>query len=373
MENLVLVRPDPAFWEGRRVVVTGHTGFKGAWLSLMLNHLGATVVGLSDDAAEHHIVHHLTAPRPGLDSVFADVVSDDAVTSLVLDAKPSVIFHLAAQALVAEAHSDPRRTVETNVLGTMSVLDAIRKGKGIDAAVIVTSDKVFDHGQSGGRPFDEESALGGNELYAASKASAELLVRAFRSAYPPSAIGGTTGIATARAGNVIGGGDWAPHRLVPDFFRAAREGRAMTVWNPSSVRPWQHVLDVCSGYVVLAQRLAEDPFTYSRGWNFANRSMECTVLALLQHFSAMLAEMGHAPPDMLFASRPRGFHEDTVLRLDCSRTTQMTGWNPKMSLDESIHQTAAWNLVYIRSGADTSLREQTFANVQEHLDDSRAR
>ncbi len=254
---------DPGFWRGRRVLVTGHTGFKGAWLTLWLTDMGASVTGLSDRVPTEPSLFALARVGEGIDDVRADIRDPDAVARAV--AGHEVVIHMAAQSLVRRSFRDPRETYETNVMGTVNVLEAARRGDDVRAVVNVTSDKCYDNREQG-RPFVEDDPKGGHDPYSSSKGAAELVADAYqRSFFGPDPDGPRLG--SGRAGNVIGGGDWSEDRLIPDIMRGAVAGAEIRVRNPTAVRPWQHVLNPLAGYLELAQALAASP-DVAGGWNF---------------------------------------------------------------------------------------------------------
>ncbi|MBW3536059.1 MAG: CDP-glucose 4,6-dehydratase, partial [Gemmatimonadetes bacterium] len=261
-----MTQPERAFWAGRRVLVTGHSGFKGAWLSLWLEHLGARVTGLSAGAPAAASMHAMVRLAEGIEEVHADVRSFEAVGEAVASSRPEVVLHLAAQPFVRRSLRDPRTTYEVNVMGTVNVLEAARRAEGVRAVVAVTSDKAYDN-RGAGRAFVEGDPMGGADPYSSSKGCAELVVDAYlRSYFGP---GGPDAprVGAARAGNVIGGGDRGEDRLVPDLVRAAQAGAPLRIRNPDAVRPWQHVLEPLSGYLALARALVDDPAAQG-GWNF---------------------------------------------------------------------------------------------------------
>ena len=250
--------PDPAFWAGRRVLVTGHSGFKGAWLNVWLQRLGARVTGLSRGAPAPASMHARARLAGGIEEVDADVRSFGAVREAVASSRPEVVFHLAAQPFVRRSLRDPRTTYEINVMGTVNVLEAVRGADGVRAVVAVTSDKAYDN-RGTGRAFVEDDPKGGADPYSSSKGCAELAVDAYLRSYFRPGAPDAPRVGAARAGNVIGGGDRGEDRLVPDLVRAAQAGEPLHIRNPDAVRPWQHVLEPLSGYLALARALVDDP------------------------------------------------------------------------------------------------------------------
>lgn len=341
-----------AVWEGRRVLVTGDTGFKGAWLSLWLEAEGATVTGLALEPSTSPSLYALLGRESGGDD-WVDVRDAAAVAARVDAAQPEIIFHLAAQSLVRPAFSDPISTYAINVLGTVNVLEAIRGTPSVRAAVVATSDKVYEPHLKGS-PHTEESPLGGADPYSSSKAGAELATAAYRRSYlDPAQIG----VATARAGNVIGGGDWAADRVVPDVVRARGLGEPVRLRHPDAVRPWQHVLEPLHGYVLLAEKLLEARATVPPSLNFGpDPSGACSVAELVDRFTAAFG----GKPGWETRDVSHSVPETAELRLDATLAKETLGWLPRLTLDETVRWTADW---YEASAAGKDARDLALGQI----------
>jgi CDP-glucose 4,6-dehydratase len=329
IEALVVIsaRPDPVFWADRRVLVTGHTGFKGAWLCLLLDHLGARVSGIALPAVPDGA---FAAMHPSMESHIVDIRDKVAVADAVRQVRPDIVFHLAAQALVGEGHAHPSETFATNVLGTAHVLESLHAHQAA-AALVVTSDKVY-RPNAGGLPFNEDSPLGGTDPYSASKTAAEHVAACWRARLQ------STGchVSTARAGNVLGGGDCAIDRLAPDVIRAYHAGVKPMLRNPQSVRPWQYVLDVLAGYLLYAQAMVhgDAPPALNFGPDADNA---VTAATLAEHLLRALGAPGG------WQTREPAFAETKTLRLDCTRAMRTLGWCATTHIDRALRWTAEWH------------------------------
>lgn len=344
VEGMALNR-GAAFWRGRRVLVTGHTGFKGGWLVLALQHLGAQVSGIALAPEPGPSLFAALSPWNGLVHHEIDITDGPTFQAAVRASRPEVVFHLAAQALVGRSHREPVRTFDVNLGGTVHLLQALRGLPGVQAALIVTSDKVYRNDGSG-RAFVETDPLGGSDPYSASKAAAELAVASWRDSFgaelPP--------LATARAGNVFGGGDFGEARLLPDLVRAQQAGTPLSVRHPDATRPWQPVQDVVTGYLLLAQRLVESPDTAPRALNFGPTAQGHTpvrdFIALVEQASAEAVPWRVADgPQVLEAPR---------LSIDPTQAAQVLGWQVRRPLAASLADTAAWYRAW-RQGGDLRL------------------
>jgi CDP-glucose 4,6-dehydratase len=350
---------DASAWRGRRVLVTGHTGFKGGWLALWLEVLGAEVTGLSLPAPPTHpSFFELARVEEGLRSLAGDVRQYDTVREAVAVTRPEVVFHLAAQPLVRHSLRDPLGTYATNVMGTVHMLEAVREVGGARAVVNVTSDKCYAE-RGPGRGHREDDPLGGLDPYSSSKAASELVTEAYRaSLYGPER---GPALASARAGNVIGGGDWGEDRLVPDLVRAALRGEVLRVRHPDAVRPWQHVLNAVSGYLVLAQALLDSPAA-ATAWNFGPDEGDARPVA---DVVARLSTLWGGRPEWTVdaGTHPR---EAPHLALDSTRAREQLGWAPTWDLERALEAVVAWHRA-VAAGEDA--RAVSLSQVGEFVAD----
>ncbi len=326
---------DTRFWHGKRVLVTGHTGFKGSWLALWLHRLGAEVTGIALPPATEPSLYALTVATQGIRSIEADIRDPAVLPAAIGETGPEVIFHLAAQALVRPSYRLPADTFSTNVMGTVNLLDAAREAADLQAVVIVTSDKCYEN-REWLWPYREDDALGGYDPYSASKGCAELVTASMRRSFfnHPDA----PGVASARAGNVIGGGDWSEDRLVPDIVKAFLKREAPLIRNPAAVRPWQHVLEPLAGYLRLAECLSARPRDFSEAWNFGPDE---TGTSTVGDIADALARHWPEAPAWVRGTEPQP-HEAHYLKVDSSKARARLSWQPRLSTPQTLDWTATW-------------------------------
>jgi CDP-glucose 4,6-dehydratase len=359
MEDVVI---DSHFWQGRKVFVTGHTGFKGGWICLLLQAFGAEVYGFALAPPTTPSLFDVARIGDGMVSVIGDVRDGEALEAELKAASPDLVVHMAAQPLVRYSYANPTETYATNVLGTVHLLEAVRSTPSVRAVVIVTTDKCYEN-----REWDwgyrESDGLGGVDPYSSSKACVELVAEAFRRSYfcaSPAVPGRSVALATARAGNVIGGGDWAIDRLIPDMVRSFRRGEPVEIRNPRSVRPWQHVLEPLRGYLMLAERLFVDGAEYAEAWNFGPSDEDARPVEWLVQTAVQLWGPG-ASWSVANEIQP---HETRSLRLDSSKARTRLGWRPSWQLEKALGDTMAWYSAFDK-GAD--MRAVTFDQIRNAL------
>jgi CDP-glucose 4,6-dehydratase len=336
-----------AMWQDRRVLITGHTGFKGGWLVLMLARAGARITGLALPPPTTPSLFEQAQVATGIDHVIGDIRDAQLVADVIAQARPEVIFHLAAQPLVRQSYAEPVETFATNVLGTAHVLDGARRVGGVKAIVAVTSDKCYEN-REWVWPYRESDPMGGHDPYSASKGAAELVIASYRrSFFPPTELARHgTGLASVRAGNVIGGGDWAHDRLVPDLMRAFLAGQAPEIRAPAAIRPWQHVLEAVAAYQQIAARLVAGDAVVADAWNFGpgdddtrNVAWIVAELARLWGVSGQWQAFDGAVP-----------HEAHLLKLDCAKARSVLGWRPTLRLPETLSWIVNWHRLVAQGG-----------------------
>ena len=329
------------FWQGKKVFITGHTGFKGSWLSLWLQLLGAEVLGYSLPAPTEPSLFELAMVGKGMTSAIGDVRDLEHLVQTIQDFQPEIVFHLAAQPLVRYSYENPVETYGVNIMGTVHLLEAVRRVGTVRSLINITSDKCYEN-REWVWGYREQEPMGGYDPYSSSKGCAELVTAAYRSSFFPSE--STTAIATARAGNVIGGGDWSSDRLIPDILRAIHQQQTIIIRNPHAIRPWQHVLDPLAGYLLLAEKLYSGSGDFRSGWNFGGSDRDTQPVAWI--VDQMLEIWGDAGvrwecdrPSSESLPQP---HEANYLKLDCAKAKAHLGWEPKLNLTTALDWVVQW-------------------------------
>lgn len=348
MEDMAVTQanPSPDFWRGKRVLLTGHTGFKGSWLALWLHRLGADVVGVSMPPEASPNLFELAGIESLCRSHFCDIRDSEALAALVRQSAPDVVLHLAAQSLVRTSYREPLRTFATNIQGTANLLDALRGSESVKVAVVVTTDKVYQNLERQ-RPFTEADPLGGHDPYSASKAASEIIIASYRDAYLAER---GVALASARAGNVIGGGDWSDDRLVPDAIRAWNQGMALEVRRPQGVRPWQHVLEPLSGYLRLAEALWRQP-ALAGAYNFGPETSEAAPVREVIE----LARSVYGRGEVNWGDGSDGPHEAGWLSLEIAKSKQQLGVSPRWNLAQTVGRTMDWYRLQAQGGEAAAL------------------
>lgn len=350
----------PEFWNGRRVFLTGHTGFKGSWLSLWLQSLGAKLTGYALSPPTNPSLFEAAGVGAGMRSIIADIRDLSSLQKAMQEARPEIVIHMAAQPLVRYSYSNPVETYATNVMGTVHLLEAVRHTPGVKAVVNITTDKCYEN-REWIWGYRENEPMGGYDPYSNSKGCAELVISAYRSSFfnPAHHAEHGVAVASARAGNVIGGGDWAQDRLIPDILNAFQTGRPVMIRNPGATRPWQHVLEPLRGYLLLAEHLYNEGGNFAEGWNFGPndedaRSVEWIVKALAEQWgngASWQVEPGNHP------------HEAHWLKLDISKARNRLGWHPVLHLNDAITMIVDW---IKRTGAGDNAKELTLAQIKDY-------
>ena len=346
---------NPSFWKGKRVFVTGHTGFKGGWICLWLKHLGAEVIGYSLEPSTVPSLFEVANVGEGMQSIIGDIRDHAKLSKMILESKPDVVIHMAAQSLVRYSYAQPAETYEVNVMGTVYLLEAVRAMPSVKAIVNVTSDKCYEN-QERIRGYSENEAMGGVDPYSSSKGCAELVTSAYRqSFFEPAGIA----LASARAGNVIGGGDWAADRLIPDFLRAMDAGETLNIRSPKAVRPWQHVLEPLSGYLMLAEQLYSNGASFAEGWNFGPSDDDSrTVSWIIERMAEMRIDINWQ------CDEAPQLHEANLLKLDSSKALHQLNWQPVWRLQTALQKTLEWHEAW-RNAED--MQAVSLAQINDYL------
>ena len=355
LENLV------SSWQGRRVFLTGHTGFKGGWLALWVARLGAQVRGYALDPATQPNLFTVAGVGSVLDDVRGDILDRSRLEAALQEFAPEMVFHLAAQPLVRRSYADPLGTYATNVMGTAHVLEAVRKTPSVRAVVCITTDKCYEN-REWVWPYRETDALGGHDPYSSSKACAEIVSAAYRSSFFSVEQAGKSRVllATARAGNVIGGGDWSEDRLIPDLIRGFQSGKPVLIRRPQAIRPWQHVLDPLHGYILLAEKLLAGEAQFAAAFNFGPGDEDAwTVEEIADSLAAAWGDGARWVRD----AEP-GVHEAGVLRLDASKARAELEWRPRLKLESALRWTAEWYRACLNR---THMSDLTWKQIEEYV------
>lgn len=343
------------FWQGKKVFITGHTGFKGSWLALWLSKLGAQVHGYALAPITSPNIFHLADIEAYLESsTIADIRDSSALSQALRVSNAEIVFHLAAQPLVRYSYLHPVETFGVNVMGTVNLLEAVRQVGTVHSVVNITTDKCYEN-KEWAWPYREDEPLGGHDPYSSSKACSELVTAAYRSSFLAQS---KVAVATARAGNVIGGGDWSPDRLIPDFLRASEMSQMLSIRSPNAIRPWQHVLEPLAGYLQLAEYLSIDAHRYAQAWNFGPADEDARNVAWIADYlkralpgTAWEHELTHQP------------HEAHFLKVDSSKARQELGWKPKWHLPQALDQVVSWHLAWKNK---ENLRDVSIQQIDEY-------
>ena len=346
---------NPAFWRGKRVFLTGHTGFKGSWISLWLQNLGAELTGFALQPPTRPSLFEEARVADGMRSLIGDIRDLSALQQAIQAGKPEIVIHMAAQPLVRYAYQNPVETYATNVMGTVHLLEAVRNTPGVKAVVNVTTDKCYEN-KEWLWGYREDEPMGGHDPYSNSKGCSELVTSAYRrSFFQEKGIA----LASARAGNVIGGGDWAADRLIPDILRAFEQNQPVIIRNPHATRPWQHVLEPLSGYLTLAERLCTDGQAFAESWNFGPHDDDASpVQWIVEH---MVGSWSNGASWQLGGGAHP--HEANYLKLDISKAKARLGWQPRWALSTALEKITAWHHAYL---ASTNMHEFTMQQIANY-------
>ena len=351
---------NPAFWQGKRVFMTGHNGFKGSWLSLWLQSMGAQVVGYALAPPTNPSLFEVAEVGKGMTSIIGDIRDLEHLRTVFAEHRPEIVIHMAAQALVRYSYIEPVETYSTNVMGTVNLLEAVRSTGCVKAVVNVTSDKCYEN-REWVWGYRENEAMGGYDPYSSSKGCAELVAAAYRNSYfhPEKYKEHGVALASVRAGNVIGGGDWGDDRLIPDIMRAITQGKSVNIRNPHAIRPWQHVLEPLSGYLLLAQKLYEEGEAYAESWNFGPNDEDAKPVQWI--VERLTKSWGEGAVWVLDGGDHP--HEAHYLKLDCSKAKARLAWKPRWHLEDTLSAIIDWHRAYLK-GKD--MRDVTMRQIDAY-------
>lgn len=342
-------------YKDKKIFITGHTGFKGSWLTLWLSTLGADILGYSLEANTNPSMFEELKISKICKSEIANILDSNYLEKIMMQFKPDIVFHLAAQPIVRLSYFEPKLTYETNVIGTLNTLEAARKTDSVKAFVNVTTDKCYENKEVS-RGYKEDEPMGGYDMYSSSKGCVEIMSSSYRRSFLQE--GNTYAMATARAGNVIGGGDWASDRLIPDCIRYINENKKIEIRNPSAIRPWQHVLEPLSGYLLLGQKLLEDGKKYAEGFNFGPNEESVLSVADVAKKVCQYYEKGE-----VMVQKKDNLHEASILMLNIEKAQNILGWSPTLCADEAIFNTVEW---YKKFYNKDSMHDFTISQIKEY-------
>ena len=340
------------FFSGKKILITGHTGFKGSWLTLWLVNLGAEVIGYSLEPPTKPNLFEILRLEKEITHIIGDVRDGEKLKNVFKKYKPEIVFHLAAQPLVRVSYKEPKLTYETNVMGTLNPLEAVRETESVKVVIVVTTDKCYEN-KEWFYGYREVDPLGGYDPYSSSKACVEILVNSYRNSFQ-------LPVATVRAGNVIGGGDWQVDRLIPDCVKALSKGETIKIRNPDAIRPWQHVFEPLYGYLLLAVKMWKEPERFCEAWNFGPYEKDtATVREVVEKVIRLWGEGSYE------VIEDRSFHEAELLRLDISKTMLKLGWRPKWNLDKALERTVKWYKRFYEGKTD--MVEYSIREIENYL------
>ena len=345
-----------SFWKNKKILITGHTGFKGSWLTIWLKKLGADITGFSKSVPTNPSLFETANIEKDIKSVVGDIQNYELLKETISKCEPEIIFHMAAQSLVIKSYSNPIETFSTNVMGTVNLLYAVKETKKAKIVINITSDKCYENKESL-EGYSEEDPMGGHDPYSSSKGCAELITKSFRKSFFSSDHENNIGLASVRAGNVIGGGDWAENRLIPDIIRAIKNKENVKIRNPNALRPWQHVLDPLNGYISLAEKLWDDQKKHSEGWNFGPEKNEVKPVSwIIEEFNELWKNK------INWVVGNNELHEANNLILNCQKAKSRLGWNSKINTETALKMTIEWYTKYFDG---KNMREVTEEQIIE--------
>ena len=348
-----------SFWKNKKILITGHTGFKGSWLTIWLNKLGADITGFSKSVPTNPSLFETVNIEKDIKSVVGDIQNYELLKETIRKYQPEIIFHMAAQSLVIKSYSNPIETFSTNVMGTVNLLYAVKETKKPKIVINITSDKCYENNESL-EGYTEDDPMGGYDPYSSSKGCAELITKSFRKSFFNSDHENNIGLASVRAGNVIGGGDWAENRLIPDIIRSIKNKENVKIRNPKALRPWQHVLDPLNGYISLAEKLWDDQTKYSEGWNFGPEKNEVKPVSwIIEKFN----ELWKNKINLVVGNNE--LHEANNLILNCQKAKSRLGWNSKINTETALKLTIEWYTKYFDGKNMKEVTEEQIVEFQK--------